>query len=87
MSSTPQLNIKNPEAHRLAKELSEMTGETVTETVTAALRERLERKKKLKSREGLAERLMEIGRGAVSLPVLDRREPDEMLYDEHGLPK
>ena len=87
MSSTSQLNIKNPEARRLARELSEMTGETVTEAVTTALRERLERKKKLKSKEGLAERLMELGRRAASLPVLDPREPDEMLYDEDGLPK
>ena len=87
MSSTSQLNIKNPEARRLANELSDITGETVTEAVTNALRERLDRKKKLRNRDGLAERLMEIGRHAASLPVLDPREPDEMLYDEYGLPK
>ena len=36
------MNIKNPEARQLARELSEITGESVTEAVTTALRERLE---------------------------------------------
>jgi antitoxin VapB len=40
-----------------------------------------------KSKEGVAEKLMEIGRRAASLPVLDPRDPDEILYDEFGLPK
>ena len=62
MPSTSQLNIKNPEARRLATELCEMTGETVTEAVTAALRERLERKKSLRTKEGVAEKLLEMGR-------------------------
>ena len=35
------LNIKNPEAHALAARLAERTGETMTEAVTTALRERL----------------------------------------------
>jgi antitoxin VapB len=83
----PQLNIKNPETRRLANELAEMTGKSVTEVVTEALRERLERERQARSREGMAERLMEIGRRAAKLPVLDPRTPDEMLYDEDGLPK
>ena len=37
------LNIKNPETHRLARDLALLTGETVTEAVTVAVRERLER--------------------------------------------
>ena len=36
------LNIKNPEAHALAARLAKMTGETMTEAVTTALRERLD---------------------------------------------
>jgi antitoxin VapB len=87
MSSTSQLNIKNPRARQLALELSRVTGETVTEAVMNALDERLQRQTALPRGEGLAERLMEIGRHAASLPVLDPREPDEMLYDEYGLPK
>ncbi len=37
------LNIKDPEAERLARELAARTGETITETVVKALRERLKR--------------------------------------------
>jgi len=87
MSSTKQLNVKNPEARRLADELSALTGESVTEAVTEALRERLERMKRSQSKEGLAERLLEIGRRWNSEPELDPRDPDEILYDEFGLPK
>jgi antitoxin VapB len=87
MNSTSQLNIKNPEARKLALELSQITGESVTEAVTEALRERLQRERLLQRRKGLARRLMEIGRHAASLPVLDPRHPDEILYDEFGLPK
>ena len=42
---TPQLNIKDAEATRLARELAELTGESQTEAVRKALRERLEREK------------------------------------------
>jgi antitoxin VapB len=37
------LNIKNPEAHRLARELTALTGESITRAVTEAVRERLAR--------------------------------------------
>ena len=37
------LSIKTGEADRLAREVAGLTGETMTEAVTAALRERLER--------------------------------------------
>lgn len=87
MASTSQLNIKNPETRQLAAELAKITGASVTEVVTVALREKLEREKARTSRDGIAERLMEIGRRAAALPVLDRRDPDEMLYDQYGLPK
>lgn len=38
-----RINIKRPEARRLAGELSELTGETLTDAVTVALRDRLKR--------------------------------------------
>ncbi len=37
------LNIKNKEVERLARELADMTGETKTEAIRKALRERRER--------------------------------------------
>lgn len=81
------LSIKNEEADRLARELVQLTGESLTEAVILALRERLERKRALNDNRPLSERLMEIGRRCASLPVLDHRTPDEILgYDENGLP-
>ena len=40
---TMSLNIENEETCQLARELAELTGETVTGAITVALRERLER--------------------------------------------
>ena len=39
------LSIKTEEADRLARRLSKLTGETLTEAVTKALRERLDRER------------------------------------------
>jgi len=39
------LSIKTDEADRLARELTRLTGETMTDAVTAALRERLARER------------------------------------------
>ena len=39
------LSIKTPEADELARSLARLTGETMTEAVTAALRERLARER------------------------------------------
>jgi antitoxin VapB len=88
-----QLNIKNRDAYRLAKRLAERTGESLTDAVTKALRERLEREEASDrgEKQSAAEKLKqlrEIASRFDSLPVLDDREPDEIIgYDEHGLPK
>jgi len=81
------LNIKNPETHRLAQELAALAGESLTDAVTEAVRERLERLRR--ERRGLAERLLAIGRDcAAQLPEEYRTlDHDERLYDERGLPR
>ena len=83
------LSIKDPDADRLARALAKRTGETLTEAVINALRERLERElRKEQSIESLVEDVMEVGRHCASLPLLDRRQPDEILgYDKTGLPR
>jgi antitoxin VapB len=82
------LNIRNPEAERLAVELSKMTGESKTEAVTRALRDRLARLRRERTRRSLADELDEIARHCASLPVRDPRRPEEILgYDERGLPR
>ena len=82
------LNIKNEDAHRLARELAEFTGESMTLAVSEALRERLERVKK-DSRAGLAERLLKIGKECAAHIQEPYKSIDhgELLYDEKGLPK
>lgn len=81
------LSIKNDEADRLARELTALTGETLTQAVVVSLRERLERKRAQKDNRTTAERIMEIAREYSRLPVLDDRTADEILgYDENGLP-
>ena len=80
------LNIKNDEAHKLATELSRLTGESLTSAVTLALRERLTRERRRRQADKIAARLMRIGSGYAALPDTGRT-PDEILgYDEHGLP-
>ena len=80
------LNIRNAETERLAAELAKQTGETKTEAVTKALRDRLA-PVRLWTRQRLADELEQIAEHCANLPVLDSRPADEILgYDEHGLP-
>ena len=81
------LSIKNREVEQLARELAAKTNESITDAVLIALRERMERHGSDRERARRRERLLEIGREAAKLPVLDTRTEDEILgYDEHGLP-
>lgn len=82
------LNIKDPEAHKLAATLAKATGESMTKAVTQALQERLARiQRHHRQPNAMASELLAIGgRCAASLggkPV----KHESLLYDEHGLPK
>ena len=82
------MNIKNKEAYRLTKELSKLTGESLTTAVIKAVRERLDRVRRERGVD-LAERLLAIGRDCAA----HLKEPfrtinhEDMLYDDRGLPK
>jgi antitoxin VapB len=81
------LNIRNPETEQLAAELARQTGETKTEAVTRALRDRLFRVRSERTKRRLADELEEIADHCASLPVLDNRSAEEILgYDDTGLP-
>ncbi len=81
------LYIKNPEAERLARELAALTQETIAETVVKALRERLKRET-AKTRVGLKDEIMTIGRRAGRLPRRTAQTPEQIIgYDERGLPR
>jgi antitoxin VapB len=81
------LNIKDPEAHKLARQLAAETGQTMTSAVTEALRETLDRVRKKKNKKMTVEEMLELGRQFrkhLKGPLLDHAE---LLYDEKGLPK
>jgi antitoxin VapB len=81
------LNIKDPEADRLARELAARTGESITETVVKALRERLKRET-AKAPVELEDEIMAISRRAGRIPRRTGRMADEIIgYDEKGLPR
>ncbi|MCP5110536.1 MAG: type II toxin-antitoxin system VapB family antitoxin [bacterium] len=81
------LNIKNPEADKLARTLAERTGETITEAVVKALQERLQREDGRRSVPNLKEELLAIGRRCAALPDIDTRSADEIIgYDKDGVP-
>lgn len=78
------LNIKSDEADRLARTLAAETGESITEAVTIALAERLERHRR-KASTSRAAVLREIRDRVSRLPLLDERGEDEILgYDAQG---
>ena len=82
------LSIKHPEADRLARDLAATTGETLTDAVISALRERLRRERGRIHGSRLRDELLAIRRRCAALPVEDWRTPDEVLgYDEHGIPR
>ena len=82
------LNIKNKETHTLAQQLAKVTGESLTEAVTTAVRERLERLRRKRGDE-LSDRLIRIGKDCAA----HLKEPfhsidhDTLLYDKTGLPR
>jgi antitoxin VapB len=82
------LNIKNEEAYRLVQALANETGETLTEAVTVAVRERLEALQRKHRRQEVVRSVRDVQDFVRSLPDLDRRSPEEILgYDEFGLPR
>lgn len=81
------LNIKDPTADRLVRELAATTGESITTAVTVAVRQRLERIGRMAPTEVRKQEILRIADEIAAMPVLDDRSPEEILgYDETGLP-
>ncbi len=77
------LSIKSAAADQLARELAELTGESITEAVVESLRARLDAER----RRQRDRRLDDIIERFQQLPRLDEREAEDVIgYDEHGLP-
>jgi antitoxin VapB len=82
------MNIKDPEVRRLARALAERRHTSMTGAVRQALQEALDREVP-QSREGLSERLLELGRRARAKADAAGWVflTDDDLYDEQGLPR
>jgi antitoxin VapB len=86
------LNIRKSEADSLAAEVASLAGETKTEAVILALKERLQRLQHQRHVAGrqqasLVDQLDQIGLRCASRTIQDGRTADEILgYDTTGLP-
>lgn len=82
------ISIKSIETERLAREIAEQTGDSLTGAIQKALEERLERLKNQRRSQIVLGQLRDILRRVDQLPVLDPRTPEEIVgYDEDGLPR
>ncbi|HMJ76350.1 MAG TPA: type II toxin-antitoxin system VapB family antitoxin [Iamia sp.] len=80
------LSIKSDEADALARELSRLTGESLTDTVTESLRQRLDRERRMRGDSvGAAIARAQARIGEVP-PGIDAARSADFLYDENGLP-
>lgn len=85
-TSTMALSIKSDEADQLARELAAETGETLTEAVVIALKERLEREH-ARHGAGMRTQLARLAADVAALRVADGRAPEDIIgYDDAGLP-
>ena len=83
------LNIKDERTDKLARQLSDLTGETITTAVATALEERVARLERRRSRERLLADVRAISarfRQRLGEPMTSV-DHAELLYDEAGLPK
>jgi antitoxin VapB len=82
------LSIKDPHTERLARDLARRTGQSITVATRKALEERLRRVGGVQEKARLLDDLAEIRLRCAALPIIDDRQPDEIIdYDEHGLPR
>lgn len=81
------LNIKHPEADRLARALARATGESLTEAVLTAIKERLQRETGRGDTDAVRKNIRAIQQRFAAKRIADERTADEIIgYDEHGLP-
>jgi antitoxin VapB len=82
------LYLNNAQAERLAREVADLTGETLTEAVRVSLEQRLRHEKLKRGARPWDDAAIEaIVRRAATLPLLDPRSPEEILYGDDGLPR
>ncbi len=82
------LSIRNQKAEKLARELASESGETITQAITHALEEKLERLRGRSTTTDLVEEILKISKRCSAIPDQDQRSADEILgYDSVGVPQ
>ena len=83
------LNIENDETCLLARDLTRLTGKTMTGAITVALRKRLAREKRRHDPNARIEELLAIGQRCAELlePGPSAIEHRDLLYDDQTLPE
>jgi antitoxin VapB len=85
-----QFNVKNREANELIEQLVAVTGESKTQAVTEAVRERLckiERERSLEERLAKVMAIVDAIRAQLPEKLPTQAEMDAWFYDEDGMPK
>jgi antitoxin VapB len=82
------LSLKDPETDALARQVANLTGETLTQAVRVALKERLRVEQIKRGQQPWDQQKIDaIIERFAALPILDHRTDEEILgYDENGLP-
>ncbi|MGI8486117.1 MAG: type II toxin-antitoxin system VapB family antitoxin [Thermomicrobiales bacterium] len=77
------------EAYRLVRQLADLRGESMAEVVTELAREAITRERMSTPDEGLAQRLMQLGKKTAPLWKEPWRSTPhgDLLFDANGLPK
>jgi antitoxin VapB len=82
------LFIKNEAAERLARQVANATGESLTAAIQKSLEERWERLKGRRKVHIVTGQIEDLLRRVDALPSLDTRPEDEILgYGEDGIPR
>jgi antitoxin VapB len=81
------LNIKDPETDRLARELAQLTGESITGALRRAIQMRLDRERARQQTGATRHVLAELIQRGRARTTTDARSAEEILgYDAAGLP-
>jgi len=77
------------EAYRLVRELADLRGESMADVVTELAREAIARERVTDEDEGLAQRLVQLGKKTAPLWKEPWRSTPhgDLLFDANGLPK
>ena len=73
------LSIRNAKTEKLARELAAESGENITQAITCALEERLQRLRGRSTAIDLTEEIMKISKRCSEIPDQDQRSAAEIL--------